>query len=111
VETVAEGEVCGGEFEIICNEDLNCVIPEEGNEADAEGICSAPVEDELIEENITEEVVVEVENADLILACEEAGGEWNECGSSCEEDEICAEVCVPQCEYPETTKESDETAS
>lgn len=37
-----------------------------------------------------------------ITACGEAGGEWNQCGSACgDDDEICIQVCVPKCEFPD----------
>jgi hypothetical protein len=51
---------------------------------------------------VLEKPAPEVEYAEQIGACEEAGGSWNECGSACADDaEICVEVCVPQCEFSE----------
>ena len=40
------------------------------------------------------------DNIDLPTACKNAGGEWNECSSPClgTDAEVCAQVCVEQCE-------------
>ena len=52
------------------------------------------------------------EYADQIVACEEPGGAWNDCGSSCEEGaELCIQVCVPQCELPEAVAPVEATPS
>ncbi len=35
------------------------------------------------------------------IACQQAGGNWNPCGSACRgapPDAVCIQVCVPQCE-------------
>lgn len=60
-------------------------------------------EDEVvIEEEVVEEELVNQEEAAIIAACSEQGGTWNECGSACDESaELCIQVCVPQCEFPD----------
>lgn len=54
------------------------------------------------------------DHSTAIAACQDTGGTWNECGSACEEgDELCIQVCVPKCEFPnvqpEATGDSTET--
>ena len=42
--------------------------------------------------------------------CENAGGKWNECGSSCAgtDAEFCIQVCQPQCECNDEYKCPDD---
>jgi PBP1b-binding outer membrane lipoprotein LpoB len=49
---------------------------------------------------VLEKPVETEEYAEQIISCESQEGTWNACGSACEEgDELCIQVCVPQCEF------------
>jgi hypothetical protein len=51
---------------------------------------------------VLEKPAIAIEYEEEMLACSEAEGEWNACGSSCDEgDDFCVQVCVPQCEFAE----------
>lgn len=66
----------------------------------------------LISLYVLEKPIETEEYAEQMLACEEANGEWNACGSSCEEgDEFCVQVCVPQCEFNDEEVLETETTS
>lgn len=88
-------EFCGGIAGIMCDDGLSCKM--DGTYPDAGGVCiegEVPVVEEPVEPDYSAE----------IKACEDEGGTWNECGSACKDpNQICIQMCVPQCEYPETS--------
>lgn len=90
-------EFCGGIAGILCADGMSCKL--DGTFPDAGGVC---VEGEVVDE----ELILVPDYAVEIKACEDAGGTWNECGSACKDPEqICIQMCVPQCEYPEASQQ------
>lgn len=86
-------EFCGGIAAIQCTEGLSCKL--DGSFPDAGGVCAE-----------AGDLILTPDYSEQIKACGEAGGTWNECGSACKDpNQICIQVCVPQCEYPEAVSQ------
>jgi hypothetical protein len=90
-------EFCGGIAAIQCADALTCNL--DGSFPDAGGVCAAS-------SPVSEETAVIPDYSEQIKTCGEAGGTWNECGSACKDpNQICIQVCVPQCEFPEAVSQ------